>query len=93
MSIMLVSDSCAAIIGKFWGSKRFDNGKSVEGTLAFFISAVCVVYFFFPAISPAIIAVTALSASLAEFFEKDLRIDDNFSIPLIAGFILNLISL
>ena len=92
MSIMLISDSCAAIFGKFFGSFRFANGKSVEGTTAFFVSAVLTVMFFFPTLSLPVVCITALAATAAEFFEKELRIDDNFTIPVISAFILNLIS-
>lgn len=93
MSIMLIADSNAAVFGKFFGTVRFYNNKSAEGTLAFFVSALLVIIFFFPGISPLITLTTALLATAAEFFEKELKIDDNFTIPLISGFILNLISL
>lgn len=91
MSIVLIADSSAALIGRFWGTFRFSNGKSIEGTTAFFISAVAVGYLFFPAVSPFIIYLTALGATAAEFFESKIGIDDNLSIPLVSGFILNLI--
>ncbi len=92
MSIMLISDSCAAVFGKFCGVHRFENGKSAEGTLAFFISAFLVTAFFFPALSLALLSLTSALAAAVEFFERELQIDDNFTIPVITGFILNLIS-
>ncbi|MBO5038857.1 MAG: phosphatidate cytidylyltransferase [Alphaproteobacteria bacterium] len=91
MCIVLIADSNAALVGKLWGKFRFSNGKSVEGTTAFFISAVFVCLFFFPLISPVMIYVTAVLATSAEFFEKKIGIDDNLSIPLVSGFVLNLI--
>lgn len=91
MSVMLISDSCAALVGKFFGVFRFNNGKSAEGTLAFFISAAAVVSFFFPGISPLVAGNAALSATAVEFFEREIGIDDNLAIPLCAGFWLNLI--
>lgn len=93
MSIMLIADSNAAVFGKIFGTLRFYNGKSAEGTLALFISAFLTTTFFFPEISPIMTSLTALTATAAEFFEKEIKIDDNFTIPLISGFILNLISL
>ncbi|MBQ8661871.1 MAG: phosphatidate cytidylyltransferase [Alphaproteobacteria bacterium] len=93
MSIMLISDSCAAVFGKFWGSHRFENGKSAEGTLAFFVSAFLITAFFFPALPLALLGLISVLATAAEFFERELQIDDNFAIPVITGFILNLISL
>lgn len=92
MSIMLVADSAAALVGKFFGTRRFSNGKSAEGTCAFFISAAGVIVMFFPGISPAVLCLAALAATAAEFYEGKIRIDDNFAIPLISGFILNLTS-
>lgn len=46
---------------------------------------------YFPMVSPFIIYVTALLATVVEFFESKIGVDDNLSIPLISGFILNLI--
>lgn len=93
MCIVLIADSNAALIGKVFGTLRFSNGKSIEGTTAFFISAVLVCLCFFPTNSLFIIYLTAALATAAEFFEKKLGIDDNLSIPLVSGFILNLIML
>lgn len=93
MSVMLIADSCAALVGKIFGTLRFGNGKSAEGTAAFFVSAALTVRFFFPEVSPAVVCAAASTAALAEFFEKSVKIDDNFGIPLTTGFILNLIGL
>ena len=92
MCVMLIADSNAALCGRFWGSFRFYNGKSPEGTLAFFISALGIISCFFPALPPVTAFFIALTATAAEFFEKELRIDDNYTIPLVTGFLLNLIS-
>lgn len=91
MCIVLIADSNAALIGKFFGTFRFANGKSVEGTMAFFISAVLVCLFFFPAISPLVVYLTAALVTAAEFFERKTGIDDNLAIPMVSGFVLNLI--
>lgn len=93
MSIVLISDSCAALFGKFFGAHRFYNGKSAEGSLAFLISAILVAGFLFPETSSLIIYSTAAVATGVEFFEKEIGIDDNLAIPVASGFILNLISL
>lgn len=93
MSVVLISDTSAALCGKFWGRYRFYNGKSAEGTSAFFISAVLVIAFYFPGVSLAIICAAALLATATEFFEKEISIDDNYAIPLVVGFVLNLIAL
>lgn len=93
MGVVLVADTCAALVGKVWGTYRFSNGKSIEGTAAFFSSAVWVIVLFFPTVSPLIVFSAALLAAAAEFFEKETGIDDNFAVPLVSGFVLNLISL
>ena len=93
MCIVLTADSNAALIGRFFGTFRFYNGKSFEGTMAFFVSSVLVILFFYPEISPAIICLTATVATAAEFFEKEIGTEDNFALPLLSGFILNLVSL
>lgn len=93
MAVMLVADSCAALVGKFFGSVRFANNKSLEGTLAFFASALCILMLLYQNVSPCWLATTALIATLAEFFEEKLGIDDNLSIPLVSGFLLNLLSI
>lgn len=91
MAVMLIADSCAALFGKTFGTYRFLNNKSVEGVLAFFISAMMVIRFSYPSSSEGMILVACVLATAAEFFEKKLKIDDNFSIPLVCGFILNLL--
>ncbi len=91
MSVMLIADSGAALVGKLFGTFRFYNEKSAEGTLTFFVCAVCVMNLFFPDGFLVLIYMTAILAAAAEFFEKEIGIDDNLSIPLICGFVLNLI--
>lgn len=90
LAVMLVSDTCAALTGKFFGSFRFANGKSAEGTSAFFISALAVLAAVAPACPLPALVIAAGLATTVEFFEANLKIDDNFSIPLTTGFVLNL---
>lgn len=87
VSIMLVSDSLAALIGKKWGRIKFMD-KSLEGSLAFFISSFLITYLGTLNIITAIIV--ALITTLTELFSKRLRLDDNLTITLIAGFILKI---
>lgn len=88
LSVMLISDSAAAIYGKIFGKTRFQNGKSLEGSLAFFLSALIVLRFVCPAISPTMRIFVAILAAMVEFFENKLNIDDNFAIPVITGLVL-----
>jgi dolichol kinase len=86
-AILIISDSAAALIGRRFGRHPFRN-KSVEGTSAFFITALIVV-----AVAPkvdylaaeyCIGAAAALLGTVVEALSGDL-IDDNLSIPLSIG--------
>ncbi len=87
-SILIISDSMAALIGRKFGRHKFLL-KSLEGTLAFFVSA-CIVVFFTPKIGNFqeeffIGFVAAFVGAVVENISSRL-IDDNLSIPLSVGF-------
>ena len=94
LAVMLTGDAAAALIGRKFGRHKAPNNKSWEGVAAFIIvgygalAAVTALaptapaYFFIAGI-PAVIL-----ASVAELFEKQLKLDDNFSIPLCVGAVL-----
>lgn len=89
LTVMLVSDTCAAIFGRLFGSRKLYGHKSLEGTTVFFISALYIMIAYnhlFPTSYAGIIACTL--ATLCELFESKLKIDDNLSIPLVIGFVL-----
>lgn len=94
LSVMLIGDTAAALIGRQFGRHKINNQtKSVEGSLAFWISSFCVLLFFYFCFSQKISflifgALGITAAMLAEIFEKQIHIDDNFSIPMFTGFIL-----
>jgi dolichol kinase len=88
-SILIVSDTLAALVGRKFGAHPFMK-KSAEGTLAFFISALIVV-----AVAPkaeqlaaefAIGGAAALVGTLVE--ASGIRIDDNLTIPASVGGVL-----
>ena len=94
LAVMLTADAAAALIGRKFGRHKAPNHKSWEGVAAFIfvgygaLAAVTALapaaptYFFLAGIP----AVTA--AAIAELFEKQLKLDDNFSIPLCVGAVL-----
>lgn len=89
-TIMLLSDTAAALIGRRWGKTKFANGKSLEGTLAFIVVGVMVIAligigFDFRGVEYFLGIIGVVLAAWAEFHNEKLRIDDNFSIPLIIG--------
>jgi len=97
LGVMLAGDAAAALVGRKFGRHKLVNGKSLEGSLAFIIAASVVLYVilyisragvpcgcFYLAL-PAI-----LLAAAAELFTKQIKIDDNFTIPLSTGAVLAL---
>ena len=96
-SLVAVSDTLAAIVGKSFGKHRFGQ-KSVEGSAAFFLSALVVVSFV-PGLNFFIGIIMAITATLTEAFMVrvgEFKIDDNLSIPLssaIAGTLCTLLSI
>jgi len=87
-SILIISDTMAALIGRKFGRHKFLL-KSLEGTLAFFVSA-CIVVFFTPKIGnfPEEYIIGFSAAFVGAIIENvsTRLIDDNLSIPLSVGF-------
>jgi len=87
-SILIISDSMAALIGRKFGSHKFLS-KSLEGTLAFFISASIVV-FFTPKVEnlPAEYFIGIMAAAVGAIVENISFgfADDNLTIPISIGF-------
>ena len=90
LAVMLTGDAAAALIGRRWGKHKTVNGKSWEGFFAFILvgyAALALVLalvglpkmFYFWGLAGVILA------AVAELFQKQLKMDDNFSIPLCVG--------
>ena len=86
-SILIISDSTAALIGRKYGKHKFLS-KSLEGTLAFFISAIIVVLFTPKVeglVSEYLIGmVAAVIGAIVENISFGFA-DDNLSIPISIG--------
>lgn len=85
-SILIISDSTSALIGRKFGRHKFFN-KSLEGSLAFFLSAVVVILF-----TPKVEYIFSeyligfLAALVGTIIESiSLEIDDNISVPVSIG--------
>jgi len=98
-AVLAVSDSVSTIIGRGFGRKRIIGKKTLEGTAAFFLSALLVCLLFF---SPPAAFLGAASATVAELLPEWRRIsasrfsrvlDDNLLIPMISGLVLTLVIL
>ncbi len=86
-AVLIISDTTSALIGRRFGRKRFFK-KSLEGSLAFFVSAVIVILLA-PKIEglPAEYLIGAFASALGALVEAmSSRIDDNISIPISMGF-------
>jgi dolichol kinase len=85
--ILLFGDSTSTLVGKRWGKVRlpFQEDKTLEGTLAFLLVgflASLTQLTVLPAFSG------ALSGALTEAYSP---IDDNLTIPLVAGLMMSLV--
>jgi dolichol kinase len=86
-TILIISDTTAALLGRRFGRHRF-LGKSLEGSLAFFVSAVIVILIA-PKVSeiPMEYVIGIIAAGIGTVVEAlPIKIDDNISIPITVGF-------
>lgn len=88
-SVLIISDSLAALVGRRFGKRKFFK-KSLEGSLSFIGGGFLVIlltpkveYFY------AEYLIAAFAVVVAAFFEAtSVVVDDNFTIPLSIGFIM-----
>lgn len=87
ISIMLLADTAAALIGKKFGKYKLLN-KSIEGSTAFFITSVAVLLTTIAAGLPIAwyaVPLVAFLATLIELISDKIKIDDNLSIAMGTG--------
>ena len=89
-AILGFADPIAGIVGRRWGRHRFRNGRSLEGSLGFFVAGTVAAAFTLgamgtgsPGVVLALAAMCALAGALAELLST--RLDDNLTIPLVVG--------
>jgi dolichol kinase len=84
-------DVAATTVGERWGTIKVAGKKSLQGTIAFYAASVIagavVSHFFYP-MSAAVIIAGAVAASVVEIMP--IPINDNLSIPVIAGAVMQL---
>lgn len=88
VAVLGVGDPAAAIIGRRFGTIPLLNGRSLQGTLAFVVSAsvaaAAVLSVFHPEVNVGSMALgAAIFGALAELVSR--RLDDNLTIPLAAA--------
>lgn len=79
--ILILADTAGALIGK-WIGKIPVFGKTLEGSTAFFIIALLIVWSY-PQLNRPLGSLAALGATLVEVLPTE--VDDNLTIPLVAG--------
>jgi len=82
--ILIVSDTAAALVGKGIGRVRI-FGKTLEGSMAFLITSLVIVWIY-PRLDRFSGSLAALGAALIEMLP--IKLNDNLSIPLVAGAIM-----
>jgi dolichol kinase len=89
--VLGIGDPIAALVGRRFGRIKLLHGRSLEGTLAFALSATVATFAAFAlfyssmglGLALGLAAAASIAGALAELFS--LRVDDNFSIPLSAA--------
>ena len=90
LTVMLISDSAAALVGRSVGKIKIYKNKTLEGTAAFWVSALVINLLFWPLHSFSWVSVVACAtATLAEVFEDKIEIDDNLSVPVFLAAVLS----
>lgn len=82
--ILIVSDTAAALVGKGIGRVKI-LGKTLEGSMAFLVTSLAIVWIY-PRLDRFAGSLAALGATLIEVLPTG--VNDNLSIPLVAGAIM-----
>jgi dolichol kinase len=87
IAFIVLGDTAGAIIGRLWGKVKF-RGKSLEGSVSFFL-ACSVVALIVPGVPFWVKIAGAFTATVVEALT--LYTDDNLTVPLISGALMQLI--
>ena len=85
MSVLLICDTVAAIVGRSVGRHPLVGHKTWEGTFAFIMGGIVVVsvFFLFTSLPFSTMFIGVLLGTLGDLFNEKLHVDDNLSIPLL----------
>jgi dolichol kinase len=89
MAVLVLADSAASLIGKRFGRHKLLQ-KSVEGTCAFFLTAVVVSTYVWATAGAGVsylhgLLIASAVATVAELLSYHEKLDDNFTVPLCYG--------
>ncbi|WNY26364.1 diacylglycerol/polyprenol kinase family protein [Methanolapillus ohkumae] len=96
ITILIFGDAFAALVGKRFGKHKFKNGKSWEGFFGFVgISLLFLTAYVFildlTRIFTVFAALSIVVAALVEIYTKQIKIDDNLTIPLTFGIMMQIL--
>lgn len=86
---MTISDSFAAIVGIKYGETKIFRESSLEGSFAFLISTIIIMFLFAPTLSLFEILFISICATFVELFSTH-YINDNITIPLSCGILIHI---
>jgi dolichol kinase len=87
IAFIVIGDTAGAIVGRMWGKVWFRN-KTIEGSISFF-AACCIIALPVTGIPLWVRFTGAFAAAIVEALT--VRIDDNLTVPLISGALMQLI--
>ena len=90
ISFIIVGDVAAAIVGRVFGKLKTISQKSLEGSSAFLFSCLLIIWIV-PGFPFEIGVIGAVVATIVETLP--LPIDDNFTVPLISGAVMEILYL
>ena len=88
IAFVVVGDTAGAIIGRIWGKVKYKS-KSLEGSIGFFMACTAVALIV-PELPFWVKIAGAFVATITEAFT--VKIDDNLTVPLISGLVMQLIT-
>lgn len=89
-SVLVISDTCAALMGRKFGKKKLFGKKTIVGTLSFFFSGSIVALFVvltrtIEPIGFLFFVIGVMFGTIGELFSNYISIDDNFIVPILTG--------
>ncbi len=97
LTFLAISDVAAAFVGERYGRIKIFNNKTLEGSAAFFLTALLIgiVFMQLPlmrteGLNLQLILWGSLTATLVELFSY--KVDDNLSIPVIASLVMTILA-
>lgn len=86
---VIISDGLSALAGKFWGRHPWVGGKTWEGNIVFLLTATAIV-FLHPDCPAAVGIAGVATAFICDVFITG--VDDNLTIPICSGVVMEIIS-